>query len=85
MLCKRNSRFTVHGQIAVEVAKICEKQKGRCQKCETVVDKKCIENVIFVHLNDKNISEMQKKINEKKRVFLSLNYVFLATKLIKKV
>jgi len=28
----------------------------------TVVHKKCIENVIFVHLNDKNISEMQKEI-----------------------
>ena len=46
----------------------------------TVVNKKCIENVIFVHLNDKNMSNMQ-KINEKKRVFVSLNYVFLATKI----
>jgi hypothetical protein len=38
------------------------KVERRMSKMRTVVHKKCIENVIFVHLNDKNISEMQKEI-----------------------
>ena len=53
------TKFTVHGSRSIcgGGGQNLRKAERRMSKMRTVVHKKCIENVIFVHLNDKNMSE----------------------------